>query len=211
MGHPGLPPDTVPIRLTAQQVRETAFTAVRFGGLNSEQVTRFMIRVTAELEALADENAQLDEENAQLREAASLNGGQSNDQQAVYVLLRAQEAADSQVADARQLARNIADDARQQRERVLADGRNKAGQLIAHALDEAGRQAAVIAARAPIDAQRQLAYWQSLADATRDGLYATLQTLTAQVRAWEEKQRQGGVARPAGPPSGPHPAMPPPG
>jgi DivIVA domain-containing protein len=212
MGHPGLPAETGH-RLTATEVRDAAFASVHFGGLNTDQVNRFMARIAAELDQLADEKLLLEQDNTQLREDAAVTGnGQANARsfglEANYLLQRAQQNADQTVATGQEQARGIVDGARRQRDVILADGRFKAGRLIQESLDEASRQAAQILAQAPVTAQRQQAFNEAMAEASRAHLHAFIAALTASVRAFEEKEHQGAF-RPQGPPSGPQPAMPP--
>lgn len=224
MEHTGLlAGDPAGRRLTSREVRQTVFPQAGFArGLNSEQVTRFMNRVAAELDQLTGalsglqgERDMLEAEVARLNaEAAAPPNGNRGlppvEEQSIFVLQRAQQSADRLVADAQAQARDLVTNGRQQRERMVADGRMQRERVLREAVDEAGREAGRIAAQAPLDAQRQLAYFQSLADATRDGLNATLQSLQAQVRAWDEKQRQGALGplpqrRPA---TGPQTAVP---
>lgn len=196
-------------RLSAAQAREATFPATRFGGLNVEAVTAFTHAAAYELArrdeehiALAEEVTRLNREIEKLRQAGNghLRSGPSIEHQSVLVLARAQENADRLLADAQHQASQLVGNGRQQREGMLADGRTKASHMIREALDEAGRQAAVIAAQAPVDAQRRLAYYKSLADSACSGLSAHLAALSAAVQRWEDEGREGTSAIPPGGP-----------
>jgi DivIVA domain-containing protein len=191
-------------RLSANEVRDTVFPSAGFSrGLNTEHVTMFMRRVAAEMHLLEDEKAELAQEVEQLEatverlqaEAAQANGRHAGlppvEVQSVHVLRRAQESADRLLADAQGQARSLVEGGRRQRENILTDGQAKARSLLQNAIEEAGREAARIAAQAPIDAQRQLAQYQGLADAVRAALTANLRSLTDQVAVWEAQERQG--------------------
>lgn len=207
-------------RLSAGEVRETVFPSVRFGGLNAELVTRFMRRVTAELDTLAGERADCEDEILQLRQelfelrsrpvpapanGSYLPGLPPVEQQAVHILRRAQESADNLVHNAGGQARNIVEDARQQRERMLADGHVQRQRAVQQGIEEAGREAARIAAQAPLDAQRMLAQYRGLAESVRAGLNANLRALSDTVAAWEAQERQGPVPPVPGRQTGPQP------
>jgi DivIVA domain-containing protein len=202
-------------RLTSAEVRGTVFPSAGFSrGLNAEQVTRFMNRVAAELDALGSERDELEQEVGRLSGELAAAPGSSYlpppvEQQAVHVLRRAQEGADRLMTDAQGQARSMVENGRRQREGMLADGRAQRERMLREAVDEAGREAARIAAQAPVDAQRQLAYYQSLADSVRAGLTAGLANISAQVRSWEQAEREGAASlRPRRPQTGPQPAVP---
>lgn len=202
-------------RLTVDRVQQTTFTPVRFGGLNSEQVTQFVRQVIAELGMRDNERQALLEENAQLRGELEESGGNPPpvEQQAVQIIVQAQRTADRLEADANQHAHSLVEDGRRHRAAYLADAREKAEGIVRSALDEAGREAAQLIAQAPIDAQRRMAYYKSLGEAWRDGLLANMQQLTAQMRAWEAQYAQGTAVVPDTGPhqasrdSGPHPVV----
>lgn len=201
-------------RLSADEVRATVFPSAGFSrGFNAEQVARFMSRVAWELDTLAEERTALEDEIRALNleqqtRPAPVNGEPPGlpvpEQQAVYVLQRAQQNADSLMANAQQQARNMMEDGREQRERMLADGHSQRQRAIARGIEEAGREAARIAAQAPIDAQRMLAQYQALAEAVRAGMSANLRTLMAQVQSWEEQEHRS-MTLPNRAPSGPQP------
>lgn len=212
----GVPGDR---RLSASQAQGTTFPTARFGGLNAEAVTAFKHAVARELSqreeeriALEEEVSRLNQEVEQLRQAGNghMRSAPSIEHQSVLVLARAQENADRLLADAQHQASQLVGSGRQQREAMLADGRAKASHMIREAIDEAGRQAAAIAAQAPVDAQRRLAYYQSVADAARSSLSAQLAALIAVVKQWEAETQQGtsAIPVPGRPPTGSQPAVP---
>jgi cell division septum initiation protein DivIVA len=202
-------------RLSAAGVRKLTFPSAMLGGYNVAAVTAFQSTVAAELEArdteqreLVAEISRLGQEVTQLRQPS--NGHATEplrrvEDQALAVLTRAQQNADRLVADAQVQAREMMGNGRRQRESMLEDGRVKATRIIEEAVDEAGREAARIAAQAPVNAQRQLAYYRSLADTVRASLSANLAALAAQVERWEAEERSGSAAM-AG--TGPQPARP---
>lgn len=202
-------------RLSAGGVRKLTFPSAMLGGYNVSAVTAFLNTVAHELTARDDEQRELvaeiqrlGEENTQLRQQA--NGHRTEplqrvEQQAMVVLTRAQQNADRLVADAQAQARELMGSGRRQRENMLADGREKATRIIEEAVDEAGREAARIAAQAPVNAQRQLAYYKSLADTVRHSLNANLAALQAQVERWELAEREGAAGLLQ---TGPQPAVP---
>lgn len=207
-------------RLSTVQARETTFPTAMFGGLNTDAVHAFVAAVTRELaqrdeehRALEEEVNRLAQENDRLRQTSNGHerNGHSVEHQSVMVLTRAQQNADRLIADAQYQASQMVGSGRQQREGMLADGRAKSERLIREAIDEAGRQAATIAAQAPVDAQRRLAYYKSLADSARSGLSAQLAALTAAVAQWDEEERRGrsAIPVPGGPLTGPQPVVPP--
>lgn len=202
-------------RLTAGEVRATVFPPAGFArGLNAEQVSRFMSRVAWELELLAGERADLEEENRSLQlqmttRQAPVSDNGSSELQAVHVLQRAQQNADNLVASAQQQAQNMMQDGRQQRERMLADGHQQRQRTIQQGVEEAGREAARIAAQAPIEAQRALAQYRALAESVRASMSANLQTLIAQVNVWEDQERQNtALLTQRVPPGQPAPTLP---
>jgi cell division septum initiation protein DivIVA len=214
-------------RLTSHDVRETTFPTARFGGVNTEQVTRFMRRAAHALELLEDEQRvsdaevrELREENIRLRADAERashvpgNGTRRPDEVAVMarnVLAGAQSTADQLVTDASVQARRVVEDGQQHRAAMLADARNQADRILTEAVEEAGRRAAQIAAQAPLDARREYAKMLALAETVRVTMTANLAVIAAQVKQWEQQEKQGMAMPSAGVPTPPGGVPVPPG
>ena len=198
-----------PQRLTAEAVRAVTFPRA-VGGFNAEAVTRFKLHAASELALAADERHELEKEidrlsreNDALREQAVPVRVEN---QAVGILQHAQVQADNLVMGARQQAEHVVGSARQQHDRILADAQEKRGAMLRNAVDEAGRQAARIAAEAPVHAREQLARTQGLSQALQASLTAHIAAIQAQVDQWTAEDQALRREAVSSPPPGPVPA-----
>jgi DivIVA domain-containing protein len=193
-------------RLMPETIDVTQFQKVRWGasGLDPEEVKAFLDSVRDELVLLTGERRQLEAEVERLnreREEVREFAPATMEEQAVYVLKRAQENAESLLADAQQRAGELAADGHRRRDELIADGRAKATGIMRDALDEAAREAARIASRAPIDAQARVAYLNSLGEGMYAQLTGTMRGMLDMLMAWERQNKIGhglGREQPAG-------------
>ncbi|HEY7147136.1 MAG TPA: DivIVA domain-containing protein [Streptosporangiaceae bacterium] len=200
-------------RLTPGKVQAVAFPAARLGrrGYDEEHVRAFCGQVEAELVRLLNEKTALEEEVQRLRQRVL--GGTGPDDgagyrredahiQAVRVLSKAQQTADSYVADAQDYSRQLAHDARRRRDEILAEARTHA----AHVMEEAHSQASTAAAAAmsgPAEVpaadrrelEAELAYLRTFCDVYRTHLRAYLDALLRNVEEWERAEKSSLSAR----------------
>ena len=204
-------------RLSAEMARHAVFPRVYWGGLSEESVGSFVRQAAAEIEKLTAEREHARSEAAMMSreiEALQANAARPPEfpqvmaapDQAVLILRRAQATADQHVANGQVTSRQLVEDAQRQRLALLADGRGKATQIIEQAVAEAGREAGRVAAQAPVDAQRRLAYYTSLAESAQTGFAAWLKSLQAQVERWSTAEHAGAGAMEPERPQAPPPA-----
>lgn len=197
-------------RLTPAEVQAVTFRRAPLGrrGLDEEQVRAFLTQVEHELVTVLNEKAALADEVTRLRRNGAQGGSVAPEDahiQAVRILSRAQQTADSYVADAERYSRELAEDARRNRDEILADAKNRA----VHVLEEAHRQAQAAAstvAHSPTpmtgeerrDLEREIAYLRTFADIYRTHLRSYLEALLRNVEEWERSERHN-VANPPPP------------
>ena len=193
-------------RLTPDQVQSIHFQQTRLGrrGLDEEQVRAFCLQVHHELVQLLNEKTALYEEVQRLRARTRDAGGngaipaaQPEDAHilAVRILSKAQQTADSYVADAQRYSRQLAEDARRHRDQILAEARSHAALLLEEAHAGATQAATAAASSGPLTvAERQgleaeLAYLRTFSDVYRTHLRAYLEALLRNVDEWEHAER----------------------
>jgi vacuolar-type H+-ATPase subunit H len=195
-------------RLTAEMVRRTTFPTVHWGGVNADAVDSFLRHAAREIELLTKEKRQAREDYSMMsreNEMLRANGTRPADSaqtmappdQAVWILQRAQLNADQKVADGSEQQQRLVEDGERRRRALIADGQSKATRMIEHAIEEAGREAARVAAQAPLDEQRQLAYYKTMKDSVKAGLTSWIAALQGMVDTWEEAERNGAGLIPA--------------
>jgi DivIVA domain-containing protein len=171
-------------RLMPGDIRAREFRSVHRGGLNPRDVYDYLEQVAEDMTALLAERDGLAE---RARRAAGTPDGA--EVRAVGILTAAQRNADAVVATAQQMSRSITADGRQRREDMLASARSKAEAVLATALEEASREAGRITSQAPVDARRQIAFYQALAASIRTQLDAFVASLSASVAKWDNDEQ----------------------
>jgi DivIVA domain-containing protein len=205
-------------RLTPDAVQAVTFPAARLGrrrGYDEEHVRAFCDQVEAELVRLLNEKTALDEEVQRLRrrvlgiDSDEDGGGYRREDahiQAVRILSKAQQTADSYVADAQDYSRQLAQDARRHRDEILAEARSHAALMLEEAHSEASQAAAAAmseplaqppAARTELartelartELEGELAYLRTFCDVYRTHLRAYLDALLRNVEEWERAEK----------------------
>lgn len=178
-------------RLTPDKVRTTTFSRPPFGrrGFHEDEVRMFLARVAEDIQAADAERASLRAEIARLvnyyrdhGENLDENGHPEPTVDAVNLMSQAQQAADSQVAQAEEYARRLVEGARRQY-----------AELLQHAQEQA-KQAAEDAAKASQDLsnvsndhgerralEQRVAYLRTFAEVTEVQLRSVLEALTREV------------------------------
>jgi DivIVA domain-containing protein len=142
-------------RLTPERVRKMQFTRTQIGrrGLAEDEVTLFLERVAEDIAARDAEDASmramvlhyqntLADWRAEYRDPQGRTGsGAVPNVEAVNILSRAQQEADSYVAQTQAYCRRLAVDARQHAERILAEAQAKAEEAAGLAVEEYRRRA----------------------------------------------------------------------
>jgi DivIVA domain-containing protein len=194
-------------RLTPDAVQAVAFPSARLGrrGLDEEHVRAFCGQVERELVRLFNERTALADEVQRLRRRVlGLSGGDAEagykqddaHVQAVRILSKAQQTADSYLADAQEYSKQLAQDARRRRDEILTEARKHAAVMLEEAHVEASH-AAEAALAAPVtkpDADRreleaELAYLRTFSEVYRTHLHAYLDALLRNVEEWERAEK----------------------
>jgi DivIVA domain-containing protein len=194
-------------RLTPDAVQAVAFPSARLGrrGLDEEHVRAFCGQVERELVRLFNERTALADEVQRLRRRVlGLSGGDAEagykqddaHVQAVRILSKAQQTADSYLADAQEYSKQLAQDARRRRDEILTEARKHAAVMLEEAHVEASH-AAEAALAAPVtkpDADRreleaELAYLRTFSEVYRTHLHAYLDALLRNVEEWERGEK----------------------
>lgn len=186
-GAPGRAP------LSADRVRTTAFSRPPFGrrGYHEDEVRMFLARVADDIAAADAEKASLRAEIARLvnyyrehgqdpaADAGAVRERISVD--AVNLMSQAQQAADSQVAQAEEYSRRLVGQARQRYEELLRHAQDQARQ----AAEEASRASAELADGATAlerqALEQKVAYLRTFAEVTEVQLRSVLEALTREV------------------------------
>jgi DivIVA domain-containing protein len=194
-------------RLTPDAVQAVAFPSARLGrrGLDEEHVRAFCGQVERELVRLFNERTALVDEVQRLRRRVlGLSGGDAEagyrqddaHVQAVRILSKAQQTADSYLADAQEYSKQLAQDARRRRDEILTEARKHAAVMLEEAHVEASH-AAEAALAAPVtkpDADRreleaELAYLRTFSEVYRTHLHGYLDALLRNVEEWERAEK----------------------
>ena len=139
-------------RLTPDGVDAVAFRSAHLGrrGFDEDQVRAFCHQVQDELGRLLSERTALEEEVGRLRrrilgrpgEDDGFGSGRADAHlQAVSILHRAEQTADSYVAEAQEYSRCLAQDAQRRRDNILAQAREHANRVMDEAHYEAAQAA----------------------------------------------------------------------
>ncbi|MEU2350961.1 DivIVA domain-containing protein [Modestobacter sp. NPDC049651] len=194
-------------RLSPADVDAVTFTQATMlhPGYVTTEVDDFLSVVAGELGRLTTENQQLQDRVEELQQRVdSAPAPVSPSDQAVGILMTAQQTADRYVAEAEEVSRQMTSTARTQYEEQLAAAREKAGAIIQAAQEAATR----VVGPAPgaggggehPDAellQEQVAYLKAFGSAVRTQLRSYLEALIADV------EHEWGRADPAGVPPSP--------
>jgi DivIVA domain-containing protein len=198
-------------RLTPAELQSVSFRRAPLGrrGFDEDQVRAFLRQVEQELVRVLNEKAAMQHEVGRLRDRISgspqgMPPAQAEDAhiQAVRILSKAQETADSYVADAQRYSRELAEEARRGREEIIADAKARAVMV----MEEAHRQASTAAAQVrpssePLseDGRRNLeseiTYLRTFSDVYRTHLRSYLEALLRNVEEWERSE-QGSLPPP---------------
>ncbi|GAA4204283.1 DivIVA domain-containing protein [Actinocatenispora rupis] len=184
-GTPGRAP------LSADKVRTTTFSRPPFGrrGYHEDEVRMFLSRVADDITAADAEKAALRAEISRLVNYYREHGQDPNAESmrerisvdAVNLMSQAQQAADSQVAQAEEYSRRLVGQARQRYEELLRHAQEQARQ----AADEASRASAELDTGAsPLERQaleQKIAYLRTFAEVTEVQLRSVLTALTREV------------------------------
>jgi DivIVA domain-containing protein len=193
-------------RLTPDVVRDVRFThgTMLHPGYTDTEVDTFVDRVSAELDRLTRENAQLREQLQRAEQQLSAAADRpSPSDQAVGILATAQLTADQYVAEAEAFSRQMTSEARLHYEEQLSQAREKAGAIIQAAQEagariSSGRTAPEVSAQpATEDLEEQVAYLRAFGQACRTQLRSYLEALLADV------ETEWGRAHPAALPEPP--------
>ncbi|MFF8945946.1 DivIVA domain-containing protein [Streptomyces sp. NPDC014864] len=204
-------------RLTPEQIRTKQFTRTPIGrrGLSEEEVGRFMLRVADELTTLHQDLAGLRAENARLRnfyrergERAEGQAGQAGmavpqrqpNLEAVNLLSRAQQQADSLIAQAREYARQVADQARRQYHDVLREAQRRAQEEAERAVLEYRARSGTHYTAEFEELERRLAWARAFLDAIQS---VESQLKTAREALAYEVEKLADAGRPTRPATGP--------
>jgi DivIVA domain-containing protein len=194
--------------MTPESVRSATFTSSRLGrrGLDEGEVRAFCEYVSDGLTRMVNDNSMLQAEVMRLRQRLLEGKGRSGVQpedghvQAVYVLSRAQQAADRCVADAQEYGRELAEDARMRSDEILREAKVRASMILEEAHASASRAADAARAQDPVpaaerqDLQAEIAYLRTFSDVCRTHLRAYLESLTHSIEEWERAERRGALA-----------------
>ena len=182
-------------RLTPERVRTTTFSRPPFGrrGYHEDEVRMFLARVADDIQQADAEKSQLRAEIARLvnyyrERGESLDadgrptngGGPSID--AVNLLSRAQQAADSQMAQAEEYARQLVQQARERYSELLQHAQQQAQQ----AAEEAAQASEQLGSFGGTEVERRaleqkIAYLRTFAEVTEVQLRSVLEALTREV------------------------------
>jgi DivIVA domain-containing protein len=195
-------------RLTPDVVRDVRFShgTMLHPGYTDTEVDSFVDRVSAELDRLATENAQLRDQVQRLeQQVADTARPPSPSDQAVGILATAQLTADRYVADAEEFSRQMTSEARLQYEEQLSQAREKAGAIIQAAQETGiritsgggGGPVEVAAQPSTEDLEEQVAYLRAFGQACRTQLRSYLEALLSDVES------EWGRAHPAAMPEAP--------
>ncbi|MFK4145179.1 DivIVA domain-containing protein [Streptomyces sp. NPDC004065] len=205
-------------RLTPEQVRTKRFTRTPIGrrGLSEEEVGRFMLRVADEIAALHQDVAGLWAENDRLRNfyrdrGERTDGPDGGDArpvlqrqptvEAVNLLSRAQQQADSLIAQAREYARQVADQARRQYHDVLRQAQQQAQREAERAVLQYRARAGTHYSAEFEELERRLAWARAFLDAIQS---VETQLKSAREALAYEVEKLAGAGGPAAPPAVPH-------
>lgn len=203
-------------RLTPAELQTVTFRRSPLGrrGLDEDQVRAFLRHVEHELVRILNEKAAMQNEVLRLRDriagdspAAAPIAAEDAHIQAVRILSKAQETAESYVTDAQRYSQEIAEEARRGRDEILADAKARATLV----LDEAHRQASTAAAQVrtsaePMsgderrDLEREIAYLRTFSDVYRTHLRTYLEALLRNVEEWGNSERDSLPSSPMAPP-----------
>lgn len=192
-------------RLTPERVRTTTFSRPPFGrrGYSEDEVRMFLARVADDIQQADAEKAQLRSEISRLvnyyrERGESLDGegrptnggGPSTD--AINLLSRAQQAADSQMAQAEEYSRQLVQQARERYAELLQHAQQQAQQ----AAEEAEKASAQLGSFGGTDEERhaleqKITYLRTFAEVTEVQLRSVLEALTREVNKLGDVSRPG--------------------
>lgn len=193
-------------RLTPDRVRSASFPPARLGrrGLDESNVQAFCDWVADQVVCMMNERTELEAEVLRLRNRVLGRFGTEDGQaQAVYILAKAQQAADEYVATAQEYGKELAADARRHGEEIVSQARAQASMI----LDEAHVRATRAAAAVPVspdsppmspgerrELEAEVAYLRTFSAVCRTHLRAYLDSLARGLEEWERAEKS---ARPA--------------
>lgn len=151
-------------RLTAEDLRKTTFpeTRGRSLGYDEQAVAAFVERCAASVEQLTAQVREREEEVERLRRRVIEPDNQDRVLQALSVLTKAQQTADTTVANANAYSGRVMAEARS----LYDDARSKAAEMAEEAHRQAEEAADAVAAEHG-EMERQTAYLRTLRDVTR--------------------------------------------
>lgn len=182
--------------LSAEKVRSTTFSRPPFGrrGYHEDEVRMFLTRIADDIAAADAEKAALRAEVSRLVHYYRDHGQDASEERAISVeavnlISRAQQTADSQVAQAEEYARQLVAHARSRYQELLSHAQEQAQQ----AAEEARRASAQLASGASdverVALEQKIAYLKTFAEVTEVQLRSVLEALTREVDKLGEVSR----------------------